>query len=373
MKEISQEEIRALCALQKIPKIGPIKSKSILDEFGSAVSFFQNFNENKNIFSEIKSVQIKSLFEQVDTEIEYCLKNNIAIIGLGSKEYPHFLTQCPDASLVLFVKGKIDFKKIFISIVGTRNPTNSGLEFCNQIIEALTPYNPIITSGFAYGIDIQAHKHALKKGLETVAVLAHGFNKLYPSTHIKYVESILKQGGFITDFFSDTPIFRGNFIRRNRIVAGLSKATIVIESAKKGGSLITAELANSYSRDVLAVPGRPTDKMSEGCNNLIKLNKAFLITNPQDVIDILNFEKESSSSLFDSTLIEVNKKSHKWLNLSKEEQKIIDLFDFKKNQNVDELSLNLNISISSLGAILFDLELKGLIKNLGGGIYSLNT
>jgi DNA processing protein len=195
--------------------------------------------------------------------------------------------------MVLFQSGNINLKRQrIISIVGTRKITTSGIVFCEDLVEKLSIYNPVIVSGFAYGTDITAHKTAMKNNLQTIGCLAHGLNQIYPKAHKKYMVDMEKNGGFFTDFWSSDNFDKNNFLKRNRVIAGLSEATIVIESAEKGGSLVTADIANSYNRDVFAVPGRITDSQSMGCNNLIKYQKAHMLTTALDVPCILNWKLE---------------------------------------------------------------------------------
>lgn len=201
------------------------------------------------------------------------------------------MKHCIDSPILLFSSGNIDLNnRRIISIVGTRQITSYGTEFCKKLIEDLAPLNPIIVSGFAYGVDIVAHQAAMDCNLQTIGVVAHGLNQVYPKTHKKYVGKMEQNGGFMTEFWSSSNPDKENFVKRNRIVAGMAEATIVIESAEKGGSLITANLANDYNRDVFAVPGRTTDKYSQGCNDLIKTQRAHLLTSAADIMYILNWE-----------------------------------------------------------------------------------
>jgi len=207
--------------------------------------------------------------------------------------YPEKLKHCIDGPIVLFQSGNINLKdQHIISIVGARKITTHGIAACENLVKQLAPFNPIIVSGFAYGTDITAQKAALKHNLQTIGCLAHGLNQIYPKVHKRYVADVERHGGFFTDFWSTDDFDRNNFLKRNRIIAGLSEATIVIESAEKGGSLVTADIANSYNREVFAVPGRITDTQSEGCNNLIKHQKAHVLSKPEDIPYILNWHIE---------------------------------------------------------------------------------
>ena len=227
----------------------------------------------------LKELDLAMHLPEAESELQHIETNKIEYTYFQDKNYPERLKQCLDGPILFFQKGNIDIQnKKLISIVGTRNATTYGISFCEKLLEDLAPLQPVIISGFAYGIDITAQKKAMELGLQTIGCLAHGFNQMYPKTHKKYVSKIEENGGFMTEFWSDDAFDRTNFLKRNRIIAGLSEATIVIESAEKGGSLVTADIANSYNREVFAVPGRINDLQSQGCNNLIKTQQAQLLS-----------------------------------------------------------------------------------------------
>ena len=254
-------------------------------------------------------------------------------------------------------------RKRIISIVGTRNITTNGISFCNALVEALQPYNPVIVSGFAYGTDITAHKAALRHNLQTIGCLAHGLNQIYPKVHKRYMIDVEKNGGFFTDFWSTDVFDRNNFLKRNRIIAGLSGATIVIESAEKGGSLVTADIANSYNRDVFAVPGRITDLQSMGCNNLIKYQKAHMLTNPLDVPYILNWQLE-----------DVNKpavQKQLFVELDETEKTIYNYLKEGEKQMLDVIAIECHMPIFKVASILLNMELKGVIRPLPGKMFEV--
>ncbi|MCL4134113.1 UNVERIFIED_CONTAM: hypothetical protein GTU68_033246 [Idotea baltica] len=248
-----------------------------------------------------------------------------------------------------------------ISIVGTRQMTSYGKSVLEDLILKLKVYNPIIISGLAYGVDIHAHKLALEHNLQTIGVLAHGLDRIYPSLHKKYADNMLNNGGLITDFWSGTKPERENFVKRNRIVAGLSQATIVIESAEKGGSLITADIANSYNRDVFAVPGRISDAYSRGCNQLIKTNKAATLTSAKDIAYILGWEKEDEKkkAIQQQLFIELNDTEKQVYNYLLKEGK----------QQLDVIALHCNLPIFKIATLLLTLEIKGVIRPLPGKIF----
>ena len=237
-----------------------------------------------------------------------------------------------------------------------------GRDFCNKLIEDLAQYNPLIVSGFAYGVDICAHKAAIKNNLQTVAVLAHGLEQIYPKVHKKYINQVNENGGFLSEFWHDDVPLRENFLKRNRIVAGISKATIIIESAVKGGSLVTADIANSYDKDVFAVPGRTSDIYSKGCNNLIKNNRAFLLNSADEIVKMLNWDLSEKPKIIQQQL---------FLELNENEQKIYDLLHEKGKQLLDVISLECNIPIYQLSAVLLQMELKGVSKPLPGKMFEL--
>ena len=269
---MKEEKLLAVLRLQKCKAVGDILAKKLIVNVGDIA---QIFNEKAAVLSKINGIGnhvLKHLFDKRNIELAeqeylYIKEKNISYSYFLDDDYPQNLQHCVDSPLLLFKEGNLDFSnKRIISIVGTRNMTSYGRHFCNQLIEDLSEYNPIIVSGFAYGVDICAHKAALKNKLQTIAVLAHGFQHIYPKVHKKYTHSVIENGGFLTEFWHEDPPLREHFLRRNRIVAGISKATIIIESAVKGGSLVTADIANSYHRDVFAVPGRNTDTYSLGMN-----------------------------------------------------------------------------------------------------------
>src|SRR5690554_4492618 len=287
-----------ILALQHVPNIGDITAKKLISHCGSVEAIFKEKKQNLVKIDGIGSLVIKDLFnklnfEAAEEELKYIKENNITTLYFADPDYPEKLKHCIDSPILLFQSGNINLKKQrIISVVGTRKITTYGMAFCNRLIEELAIYNPVIVSGFAYGTDITAQKAAINNNLQTIGCLAHGLNQIYPKSHKKYVADVEKNGGFFTDFWSTSPFERNNFLKRNRVIAGLSEATIVIESAERGGSLVTADIANSYNRDVFAVPGRITDSQSLGCNNLIKFQKAHVLTNPLDIPYMLNWELE---------------------------------------------------------------------------------
>jgi DNA processing protein len=361
-----ESELFYLLALQKVEGVGDIVAKKLLSHCGTAENIFKTKPLQLSCIDGIGSVLLsklknKSIFEKAEAEIKFINNNEINVAFFQEDNYPERLKHCIDGPLLLFTSGNIDFNtRKIISIVGTRQITSYGTEFCKKLISDLAPLNPIIVSGFAYGVDIVAHQAAMEHDLQTIGVVAHGLDQIYPSVHKKYVAKMEKNGGFMTEFWSGTSPEKENFVRRNRIVAGMSEATIVIESADKGGSLITANLANDYNRDVFAVPGRASDKFSQGCNNLIKTQKANLLTSAADIVYILNWDLEEKSKPVQKQL---------FVTLENDEQKIYDYLLKSGKEILDIIALECDFPIYKISGILLNMELKGVIRPLPGKLF----
>lgn len=358
-------------ALSNMPGIGDINAKKLIEHFGGIEPIFKESYRNLIKIQGIGSILAKSLtenrsFERAEKEIKFIEKYNIRTSFYQDDDYPDRLRECPDSPILLYYKGRLASKsKRVISIIGTRNATRSGRDICNSIISDLAKryQDLVIISGLAYGIDICAHKAALKNKVSTIGVMAHGFLTLYPSMHTSTAKEMIKKGGLVTDFLSDEPPDRNNFLKRNRIVAGMSDATLIIESGKKGGAMVTADIAMSYNREVLAVPGHPKTKYSAGCNLLIKSQKAFLIESEKDIEYFLNWVPDKKRI----------KKNHKPTpDLGPFESKIIDCLRDKQNLTADQLSRKTNEPIQRLSPSLLSLEFSGIISSLPGNIYRLN-
>ncbi|WET00660.1 DNA-processing protein DprA [Flavobacterium sp. YJ01] len=363
---MNDQDLFNLLALLRVDGVGDIMGKKLLQSFGNASDIFKAKNAQLAAVDGIGSVLLKNLrdktiFQKAESELEFIKKNKINVSYFQDQKYPEKLKHCFDAPILIFTAGNIDFeKKKMISIVGTRQITSYGTDFCRKLIEDLAPLDPIIVSGFAYGVDIVAHQAAMDYNLQTIGVLAHGLNRIYPSSHKKYMARLEENGGFITEFWSDSNPDKEKFVRRNRIVAGMTEATIVIESADKGGSLITANMANDYNRDVFAVPGRVTDKYSQGCNNLIKTQKANVLTNAADLIYMLNWDiKENPKNIQKQLFVE----------LEPEEQKIYDFLQKNGKELLDVIAVQCDFPIYKMSAILLNMELKGLIRPLPGKLF----
>lgn len=356
-------------ALQHVPNIGDIIAKRLIAHCGSPEAVLKEKKQNLLKIDGIGTITLNHLFESnhieaAEKEIDFIKTNAIKVSYFKDDSYPEKLKHCIDSPILLFETGHINLKQQhIISIVGTRKITTSGVAFCESLIETLLPYNPIIISGFAYGTDITAHKSAIKNNLQTIGCLAHGLNQIYPKVHKKYMVDVEKHGGFFTDFWSSDKFDRNNFLKRNRIIAGLSEATIVIESAEKGGSLVTADIASSYNRDVFAVPGRTTDSQSMGCNNLIKHQKAHMLTTPLDVPYILNWqlEEKEKPTIQKQLFVELDTTEKTIYNYLKENQK----------QQLDSIAIHCNMPIFKVSSTLLNMELKGVIRPLPGKLFEV--
>ncbi|WP_293892477.1 DNA-processing protein DprA [Flavobacterium sp.] len=360
-------ELFHLLALLKVEGVGDIVAKKLINHCGSAENVFNSKLRSLKSIDGVGDVLVKKLadktiFEKAEQELRFVEKEKVTILYYQDNDYPDKLKHCIDGPILLFASGNLNFKnRKIISIVGTREITSYGSNFCKQLIEDLAIFNPIIVSGFAYGVDIVAHQAAMENNLQTIGVLAHGLNQVYPKTHKKYVARMEGNGGFLTEFWSNSNPDKENFVRRNRIVAGMSEATVVIESAEKGGSLITAIMANEYNRDVFAVPGRTSDKLSQGCNNLIKTQRANLMTSAADLFYILNWELENKA------IKPVQKQL--FVVLNNEEQKVYDYLEQNGKQLLDIIALDCDFPIFRISSLLLTMELKGVIRPLPGKLF----
>lgn len=356
-------------AISLIPGIGCINAKKLIAYLGSAEAVFK---EKKGALLKVPGIgevlagEISgaNVLAKAEEELAFIEKYQIKTLCYHEQDYPQRLKQCSDSPLVLYIKGNsnLDASKV-IGIVGTRHATEYGKGFCDKILESLAAKNhsPLIISGLAYGIDISAHKAALKYKLPTVACLAHGLKSIYPPVHEKQAREIIENGALVTEFISTIKAERAFFVRRNRIIAGLVDAIIVVESGEKGGALITADFANSYNRDVFAVPGRIDSVYSKGCNKLIKTNKAALIETAEDLEYIMGWEAKPNLAI----------QRELFVNLSEDDQKILETI-----KTYDELSLDLlcaysEMPVSKVSSLLLGLEFSGMVKSLPGKVYKL--
>jgi DNA processing protein len=353
-------------ALQKVEGVGDVVAKKLLSHFGNAESIFKAKTLHLKKIGGVGSILLNnlkdpSIFRKAEAELNFIENNAVDVLYFRDENYPERLKHCVDGPILLFASGKMDFtNRKIISVVGTRQITSYGLDVCRKLISDLAPLNPVIVSGFAYGVDITAHQAAMEHNLQTIGVIAHGLNQMYPKVHKKHISKVEANGGFLTEFWSSSDPDRENFVKRNRIVAGISEATIVIESADKGGSLITANMANDYNRDVFAVPGRITDKFSQGCNNLIKTQRANVLTSAADLVYMLNWDLETSSKPIQKQL---------FVALESDEQKVYDYLLQNGRQMLDTIALETGFPIFKMSSMLLNMELKGVIRPLPGKLF----
>lgn len=360
--------------IELIPKVGSINAKKLIAYCGGAEAVFKESKKNLLKIPGIGDVIASEVINQkvlvkAEAEIKFIQKFGIKALYFVDPEYPDRLKQCEDGPVMLYVKSKdsVNFNtdKI-LSIVGTRKATTYGKTVCDEIIDNIAQkgYNPIIVSGLAYGIDIAAHKAAMKHHLPTIAVLGHGMDTIYPSVHRNVAKEIVSHGALVTDFTSETNFDRNNFLRRNRIIAGLSDATIVIESAQEGGALVTADIANSYNREVFAFPGNVNSPYSKGCNQLIKQNKAALIESADDIEFLLGW-KPNVVSVCKQTVIDFN-------TFTNEEQIILSYLREHKEETIDIISINTGIPVFKVSSMLLNLEFSGVVMSKPGKVFALN-
>ncbi len=357
-------------ALTQVPHIGCVHAKILAEQFGSAEQIFKAKKSMLEKMDGIGTVRANSIkhfttFNEQEEEIKFIEKYKIKPLFLSDEDYPKRLLHCYDPPTLLFYRGtaNLNSSKI-ISIIGTRSNTEYGKMMVEKILEELSPHQPLVVSGLAYGVDTIAHKYSVKQNLSTVAVLAHGLDKIYPAQHTALAkEMIVSNGGLLTEFRKETKPDKHNFPTRNRIVAGMCDATIVIETGIKGGSMITANLANNYNRDVFAVPGKTTDAKSDGCNYLIQSNKAVLIRNGEDVIEQMGWQPKQKETKA--------KQRELFIQLNEDEKVIVKLLQQKDSVSIDEINLSCSLNSSSIAAALLTLELQGAVQSLPGKLYAL--
>jgi len=358
-------------AITLIPNIGDISAKKLIAYCGGVEPIFKESRKNLLKIPGIGTFMAESVInnrekalEQAEYEIKFIIKNNVNALFFLNDDYPERLKNCIDGPVMIYYKGNkpLNQSKI-ISIVGTRRATEYGRDITSKIIEGLAKTGVMIVSGLAYGIDTYAHKASLKYNLPTVGVLAHGLDRIYPATNAILAKKMTENGGLITDFISGTNPDRENFPKRNRIIAGLSDATVVIETARRGGGLVTADIANSYNRDVFAVPGKIGDTFSEGCNFYIKTNRAALIQSAEDIIYIMGWEEKNKKDK------SIQKKM--FVEFTEDEKLIVNILEKNGNSSIDFICINLQINTSRIAAALLNLEFNGLVKSLPGKQYQL--
>jgi DNA processing protein len=369
---MSCTELQLRIALTMIPDIGAVTARKLISHLGSVSAIFHQSPERlmqiRGIGPRLSSAITSSrLLEEARREEEFIHKHDIRVSYYQDPEYPRRLKECNDHPVLLYSHGKpcLNAERI-LSVVGTRRASCYGKEVCRELIRGIAEMygDVVIVSGLAYGIDVAAHRAALENGLDTIAVLGHGLRTIYPHVHRETAKKIIRQGALVTDFHSETRPEKNNFLRRNRIIAGLSDATLVVESGEKGGALITADLADSYDRYVMAVPGRIDDPRSKGCNNLIKDHLAALVTSPSDIAYLLNWEERPSPRK--QPLVQESA-------LDPREKKVLAMISGSPEITPEVLSHQTNIPIHTMLSMLVEMELKGWISLQPGNRYRLST
>ncbi len=359
-KQMILEEI----AFTMIPRVGPVMGRQLITYCGSIEAVF---TESKRILKTIPGIgeeiasqisNASSLMDAAAYELSHMTTENIHYVFYYDTDYPTRLFHVPDAPLLLYTKGRMNLQpQRSVAIIGTRKPTAYGKAITEELIETLKPYDVTVVSGLAYGIDITAHRLCLQHEIPTIGVMGSGMGTIYPDHHVETAHQMMTNGGIITEFAYDTGPDAVNFPMRNRIVAGLSDVLVVIESAIKGGSMITANLANDYNKDVMAVPGRKTDKNSAGCNHLIKRQQAHLIESGEDLIELMSWHRNTRQQTFQTDL---------FAEMSPDEQKIYRLIIDNEEKDIDTLAFHSKSTPGELAAILLTLEFKGAIKSIPG-------
>lgn len=357
-------------ALTQVPQIGCIHAKLLIEQFHSAEAIFKariSELEKTEGIGRVRASCIKSFkqFSAIEKEIAFIEKYKIKPLFINQPQYPQRLLHCYDSPTMLFYRGEANLNAArVVAVIGTRSNSPYGKQLTEKLVRELAGYDVLIISGLAFGIDAIAHKTALNHNLQTVGVLAHGLDSLYPSEHTSLAKDMIKQGGgLLTEFYSDVTAEKHHFPVRNRIVAGMCDAVVVIETGIKGGSMITAELANGYNRDVFAFPGKITDAKSAGCNALIRTNKAVLLTETHEMAEMLGWEPPASKN--------IQPQKELFVNLNAEEKSIIELLQEKQPVHIDELNIRCGLSTSSIAAAILNLELQTIIQSLPGKMYQL--
>jgi len=352
-----------------IDHVGHITSKVLISYCGSAEAVFKEKKQNLLKIPDIGEITAVSIVNQdilhlAEKEMKFIEQNNITPLFYLDKNYPLRLKQCTDCPVVLYYKGNanLDSQRI-VAMVGTRRATEYGKKICNDIVEGLKDSGVLIISGLAYGIDAASHNAAIKYGLPTIGVIGHGLDSMYPAEHSNLSKKMLENGGLLTDFTSGTKLAPENFPKRNRIIAGLSDAVIVVESKAVGGAIITADIAFSYNREVFAVPGRSEDTYSQGCNKLIRQNKAGLIQSADELLDSLGWKETKKKKKPQIQLFN---------DLKPQEETIVKVLQTQATpMHIDDIALQSNMSPGNLSTYLLTLEFAGILKSLPGKMYSL--
>ena len=369
---VDDQQLIHRIALAMLMGIGPVNARNLVAYCGGVDPIFTD-RKLKNTLEKvpgigpklIASITDKNVLPAAEKELAYVLKHKLRMRFYLDAEYPSRLKHAEDAPVLIYSKGEVETEaEHMVAIVGTRAPSDQGRRLCVELVEGLKECNATIVSGLAYGIDIVAHRTAIKNDIPTIGCVAHGLDRLYPGEHAHTAKEMMGTGGLVSELPSDSTFAPGNFPARNRIIAGLSDCTIVVESGPKGGSLITADIASSYDREVFAFPGRPTDPQSEGCNKLIQQNKAALITSAKDVITLMEWLPRAKKKAPQQAAL--------FADLLPEEQTLVDIIRSKGKVDIDELCVQSRMAQGKVAALLLNLEFSGVIRALPGKVYALN-
>ena len=364
---MTKNELLATLRLQRVPHIGDTIAKKLINHCGSPEAVFTDKLHQLLKIEGIGTFTIRELHHAAhlaaaERELEFIEAQQIVCHYFTDPDYPRYLKHCLDGPILLFQRGKVQLEsRKIISVVGTRNMTPYGREFCETFIREIAPLGPVIVSGFAYGVDICIQRAAIEQNLQTIGCLAHGLNQIYPAPHRKYAAAVEQNGGFLTEFWSVDDPDRENFLRRNRIIAGMSEATIVVESGEKGGSLVTADIASGYHRDVFAVPGRVGDSYSSGCNNLIQQQKAQMITSAADMVYMMGWELDEVAAAAVQARL--------FVEMDETEEKIYQYLEQNGKQLLDVIALDCRMPVFKVSSSLLNMEMKGIIRPLPGKLF----
>lgn len=359
-------------ALSMLKGIGPVNARNLVAYCGGVDALFTDPRIKRSLEKVpgigpklITNILDKKVLEAARKELDYVRKSRLRMLFYLDADYPQRLKQAEDAPVLMYVRGNADLEAPrMVAIVGTRQPTDEGRRLCEQVVVGLKSAGVTIVSGLAYGVDIVAHRTALREGMPTIGCVAHGLDRLYPAEHANTAREMVKDGALVSELPSSSPFAPGNFPARNRLIAGLSDCTIVVESGPKGGSLITADIANSYDREVFAFPGRPTDARSEGCNKLIQQNKAALITSAEDVITFMEWQPKKKKKAAAQAAL--------FVDLQPDEQVLVDIIRERGKVDIDELCVQSRMAQGKAAGLLLNLEFNGVVRALPGKVYAMN-
>jgi DNA processing protein len=363
------EDLLFKIALTQVPKVGPVLARHLLRHVGSPEGVFKaKKRELEKIpgigAAIIEAIRSSKALEHAERQVRLMERAGVTGLFTTDPAYPERLRHIADSPLMLYVRGEPDLNPLrSVGVIGTRKPTGRGTAFCEELVQSLAGYSPLIVSGLAYGIDICAHRAALSSGLQTIGVLAHGLGTIYPSAHRQVAGRMLEQGGLVTEYLYETEVEREYFPMRNRIVAGLCDALVIVETAIQGGSMITAHLANEYHKDVFAVPGRVGDELSAGCNYLIKSNRAALLETVSDLVDLMGWnDTENPKKAVQQQL---------FAELGEEDREIVNALQEVEDISFDQLAYHTGLTPGKLSSRLLELELYAIVKALPGKRYAL--